>query len=98
MEDSVYLHMKRARDGGLSITEISANNETELVFAGNVKDATDYFGKRATDLASNPVPKSDTLDDRIVSYEPRRDTERRAALNPRVIADRLASLDQDATA
>jgi hypothetical protein len=93
MTDYISITIQRGRDGGLSIHENTGGNESVHVFSGDTKQVTDYFSKRVAELAA--AKASEPLDDRIVSYEPRRDTERRAALNPRVFADRRTPLDQE---
>jgi hypothetical protein len=85
MTDFISLTIVRGRDGGLSVHETSQNNDQALVFAGDTKQVTEYFGQRATALASGKKQESDGMEIPV----------RRAALSPSRLADRLVVLDHD---
>lgn len=92
MDDSFYIHVKRGAHGGFSITEIFENNDQSLAFGGNVKDATEYFGKRLTDLASQPeVSKVPSETSRKSPFESI--PKPRVVASQRALADRLIERD-----
>ena len=43
------------RDGGVAIYEPDETGEQAVVFAGNVKEATEYFGARASNMVAKDV-------------------------------------------
>lgn len=95
--DNVYINAERGRDGGVAIYEIGTNSEQTLVFAGNVKDATEYFGGRMSKLAAPPESNKTPFD---TMPKPRVATNRHLDSNPNIIpvssrtlADRIAGHD-----
>jgi hypothetical protein len=52
MTDYISLTIVRGRDGGLSVHENIPNEDQVLVFAGDTKQVTAYFEKRASSLAA----------------------------------------------